>query len=111
MLAPLVLALLPVVLWLSVPLAGASEETPVWLTVPDPVFTVDPVFLVSLGLVGSLSAVMLTVEASLASFSLHAPSALGFRPEAHFCLPPLRSGVLGGGVDSSCPHPLRNQER
>lgn len=43
-----------------------------WLTVPDPVvFTVDPVFLISLGLIGFLSIVMLTIEASLAPFSLH----------------------------------------
>lgn len=71
-LAPLVLALLPVVLWLSVPLSGGSEATPVWLTVPDPVlFSVDPIFLVSLGLVGFLAISMITVEASLAPFSLH----------------------------------------
>lgn len=71
-LAPLVLALLPVVLWISVPLSGASGETPAWLNVPDPVvFSLDPIFLVSLGVIGLLSIVMLVVEASLAPFSLH----------------------------------------
>ena len=71
-LAPLLLALLPVVLWLSVPLSGASGATPAWLSVPDPVvFSVDPIFLVSLGLIGFLAIVMLVLEASLAPFSLH----------------------------------------
>ncbi len=71
-LAPLILALIPVILWLSVPLSGASGATPLWLAVPDPsVFRVDPIFLVSLGLIGFLSIAMLVFEASLVPFSLH----------------------------------------
>jgi hypothetical protein len=70
--APLVLALLPVILWLSVPLAGTSTATPLWLSVPDPVvFDVDPIFLASLACIGVLAIVMIVFEASLAPFSLH----------------------------------------
>jgi hypothetical protein len=44
----------------------------VGLTVPDPVpFVKDPVYMISLGLIGFLAVVMITVEASLAAFSLH----------------------------------------
>ncbi len=71
-LAPLVLTMLPLVLWLSVPPAGASGATLVWLAVPDPiVFGIDPLYLFSLVLIGFLAILMLAVEASLAAFSLH----------------------------------------
>jgi oligosaccharide repeat unit polymerase len=72
--APFVLALLPLVLWLSIPEEGTLRGTPVrWiLPVPDPVaFDINPLYLASLGLIGLLAMIMLTVEASQTPFSLH----------------------------------------
>lgn len=71
-LAPLVLLLIPVVLWSSISAEQASSATPLWLSVPDPVaFDTDPVYVVSLGAIGLLAIAMLTFEASRAAFSLH----------------------------------------
>lgn len=71
-LAPLSLMVLPILLWVSVPEAGSSNETPVWLEVSEPVtFVMDPFYLVSLGLIGLVAVVMICVEASLSAYSLH----------------------------------------
>lgn len=71
-LAPLILAMVPAVLWLSVPAAGAKGQIPLWLTVSNPVvFEMDPLYLVSLVLIGVLAVAMITFEASRAPFSLH----------------------------------------
>ncbi|QIN77693.1 hypothetical protein GBA65_03270 [Rubrobacter marinus] len=71
-LAPLVLLVLPAVLWLSVPDPGTLGVTPAWLNVPDPArFDADPFYLASLVLLGFLAIVMIAAEASLAPFSLH----------------------------------------
>lgn len=71
-LAPLVLLLVPIVLWSSVSATGASGATPVWLTVSDlAVFQPDPIYVISLGDIGLLAVAMITFEASLAAFSLH----------------------------------------
>ncbi|QIN77689.1 hypothetical protein GBA65_03250 [Rubrobacter marinus] len=72
LLAPLMLILIPAVLWLSIAPAGASGATPVWLAVPDPVvFEFSALHLASLALIGAVAIGMLTLEAARAPFSLH----------------------------------------
>jgi len=69
---PLILLLIPVVLWSSVSAEQAPSATPLWLAVPEPVsFGPDPVYLISLGAIGFLAIAMLAFEASRAAFSLH----------------------------------------
>lgn len=72
-LSPLVLLVLPALLWSSVPEVGTLGIVPSWLNVPKPAapFTLDPVYLVSMVLIGLLTVVMISVEASYAPFSLH----------------------------------------
>lgn len=69
---PLILAVLPIVLWMSVPEVGGTKETPIWLAVPEPVaFVMDPFYLASLVLIGVVATVMICVEASRSAYSLH----------------------------------------
>jgi hypothetical protein len=72
-LAPLLLVLLPVVLWLSVPIVKTPGTTPLALArIPDPAeFDVSLLYIVSLSLIGLLAIMMITLEASRAPFSLH----------------------------------------